>query len=146
MKAGTVAEKAVCESCGAGVRDASSFCYNCGESIPATPGSVISGMSALAASINGLTTEKAPSSDIDVLVSADEPIEGKIVADTEPLIDERTNVQSAASLRRRAKAYNRKPVEIVWVERQGSSTAFIVVSIVLVVFTAVLLAFAMYLK
>ena len=39
MMTETVVEKAVCESCGAEVRDESLFCYNCGKSVagPSVP-------------------------------------------------------------------------------------------------------------
>ncbi len=137
----TVVEKSVCGSCGASVRDSSLFCYSCGESVSVAQGVEISKPT----QNNGRIVEKLDSIALDDPIIAEEPIADEKSAEPEPEADDRTKLRSAASMRRRAKAYNRKPVEVVWVERERPS-AFVVVSIVLVVFAAVLLALAMYLK
>ena len=137
----TVVEKSVCGSCGVSVRDSSSFCYSCGESVSVPHDLENSDPT----QNNGRVVEKSDSIALDDPIIAEEPIADEKSAEPEPEADDKTRLRSAASMRRRAKAYYRKPVEVVWVERERPS-AFIVVSIVLVVFAAVLLALAMYLK
>ena len=58
----------------------------------------------------------------------------------------RPPLRSAASLRKDRRAFNRKPVEVIWEQRTGSPVAFVVATIVLVVGALVLLLLALYLR
>ena len=121
-------KKSVCDACGASVREGSTFCYSCGKPVPAEKKTETVTESPTV-SKNGLPAD-----------SFDAPIvtEG-------PLAEDKPKMRSAASMRRGVKAYNRKPVEVVWVEREGPGS-FLIVSIVLVILTSILLALALYLK
>ncbi len=134
----TAVKKSVCGSCGIAVRKGALFCFSCGEPVSKKPAVEINDT----VQYNGRVVEDA---DPTVPLPA-EPIQIEKTAEPEPDVVDSTNLRSAASIRRGAKAFNRKPVEVVWVERERSPTVFIIVSIVLVVFTAVLLALAIYLK
>lgn len=115
-----VAESLICKGCGADIRGGSLFCYNCGQTIADVPdgGAVEQNLDANAISKNG---------------STDEP------AKTEKL-------RSAASLRKRAKVFNRQPVEYVWEKRTGPSVGFVISAIVLSVLAGILLFLALYLR
>ena len=142
--AGTVVKKEVCRSCGVDVRETSSFCYACGESVLEAPEPDI--LAAEIASGNGRLAQEAPPAEIEAPQISGEPADGEISGDALIVDENKKEIRSAASVRRKAKAYNRKPVEIAWVQRERSPTAFIIVSIMLIIFAAVLLALALYLK
>lgn len=144
--AGTVVKKEVCRSCGVEVRETSSFCYACGETILAETEPDIVRVDMQILSGNGSLDREAPSIEIEATQVSEEPAAEVISGNALQANEDKTKIRSAASFRRKAKAYNRKPVEIAWVQREGSPRAFIIVSIVLIVFAAVLLALALYLK
>jgi hypothetical protein len=104
----TAVEKAVCEKCGADVRDESLFCYNCGGSITKVAVTAV---------------EHGP----------------KEMTPRPPL-------KSAASLRKHRRAFNRQPVEVSWVPRDGSPVVFVAATLVLTVAALVLLLLAFYLR
>ena len=60
--------------------------------------------------------------------------------------DTRPPLRSAASLRKHRRAANRQPVQITWVEPDGSSLPFVITTIVLVVGALILLVLAFYLR
>ncbi|MEO7672635.1 MAG: zinc ribbon domain-containing protein [Pyrinomonadaceae bacterium] len=140
--AGAVVEKGVCRSCGVPVRETSSFCYACGESVLMARDVDIE---AVDNSHNGGSIDEDATLLIREADVTAKPLEVEISPDALPA-ESKPELRSAASVRRKAKAYNRKPVEIVWAERERSPTAFIVVSILLVIFAGVLLGLALYMK
>lgn len=142
--AGTVVKNEVCRSCGVEVRETSSFCYACGETVSAVPDPDVIAADTQILSGNG-SLEALPI-EIEAPQFSEEPIKEEISTDTLRGNENKKEFRSAASVRRKAKAYNRKPVEIAWVQRERSPRAFIIVSILLIVFAAVLLALALYLK
>ncbi len=146
MMAGTVVKKEVCRSCGVEVRETSSFCYACGETILAAVEPDIVSADTQILSGNGSLDQEAQPIEIEVTQASDEPAAEVISGKALQANEDNTKIRSAASFRRKAKAYNRKPVEIAWVQRERSPKAFVIVSIVLTVFAAVLLALALYLK
>jgi hypothetical protein len=109
MMSETAIKSAVCDACGADVRDESLFCYNCGERV----------------------TAEAPGT-----TKADETIE----------VVSRPPLKSAATLRKQRRAFNRQPVEVVWEQRTGPATGFVITTIVLVIAALVLLLIALYLR
>lgn len=118
----------ICEACGAEVREGSLFCYNCGEAV----------------SKNGDGPQKE--------ITTREPIREPAPVDvTEPGAEietpiERKPLQSAASLRKQRRAYNRQPVEITWVRPEGLPKMFIAATVVLTVGALFLLIIALYLR
>ena len=125
--------KSTCGSCGIELREGSMFCYGCGEPISTSEKPNID----VQTSIDSNNGQVAGSSDTARL-------DAPLIAN-EPLAPEKLEMRSAASMRRGAKAYNRKPVEVVWVRRETPGL-FVVVSIVLVILVAILLSLALYLK
>jgi len=58
----------------------------------------------------------------------------------------RPPLRTAASLRKKRRAFNRQPVEISWEPPSGSPTGFVITTIVLAVGALVLLLLALYLR
>jgi len=133
----TVTKKAICGSCGAAVRERSVFCYNCGESVEKR--SDIS-LPVPSDKTNGRQAEEVSPAKTGDRETAPKPPETYRDGDGKP------KLRSAASMRGKIKAYNRKPVEVVWAEPDKPPPAYIIASIVLVVFTVVMLVLAWVLK
>ncbi len=133
----TVTKKAICGSCGAAVRERSAFCYNCGESVQKR--SDIS-LPVPSETKNGRQVEEVSRAKTEVRETAQDPPDVLRDGDGNP------KLRSAASIRSKTKAYNRKPVEVVWAEPDKPPPAYIIASIVLVVFTVVMLVLAWFLK
>lgn len=139
--------KSICGACGFKVRKRSVFCYNCGESIPgksAEPIDQIISENGNSPKIDSLEDSRG----VKVAKSEAESLEADAnqtpVAVVRPY--DKTRLRSAASMRRKVEVFNRKPVEVTWVERERSSTAYIIVSILLAVISGTLLIIAFYLK
>ena len=124
----TTVETPKCEACDADVRSESLFCYNCGSAV----------------------SEKA-----EPPASKDEPLnrgpvvrEAKEGADQDPPVVKSTRqpLRTAASLRKQRRSSNRQPAKVSWEEPQGSSIAFLITTVVLVLGALVLLALALYLR
>jgi hypothetical protein len=110
---------AACPKCGANVRSGSLFCYNCGDRVTAG--------------------------------AAGEESDGKPRLDQNVSIEHTSvpapGLRSAASLRRKRDAFVRKPKEVVWEPvTEPADKRFVLVAVLLFVFTMVLVALAFYLK
>lgn len=120
----TAVEIAVCEACGADVRDESIFCYNCGKRV---------------------VTEISDSKPVEA-----NPLAADSLRDAAPIVqspnDTRPPLRSAASLRKQRRASNRQPVEVSWEPATRSPAAYIITTIVLATFALVLLVLALYLR
>lgn len=135
----------VCEACGAAVREGSAFCYSCGESV--------SGLNLAEVATQAEDARDVPD---DVGMSNAEPIDRRrtklndLNIETErsgnPLIEKRSRLQSTSALRKRTKIVKRKPVEVIWVEREKPSPMFVIISIVLTLFAGVLMFLAFYIR
>jgi hypothetical protein len=107
----TAVETAVCDICGAEVRDGSVFCYNCGGSLakdfqpPAESKPIETPPRTAAVETNGHSSEDA--------------------------VYDPARRKAEKSDRRKVRAANRQPVEIVWEPRTGISLPFFIVSLVL---------------
>ncbi len=127
-----VADNIICDSCGADIRSGSLFCYSCGETVAETE-----------------IEEEAVNDSSD---SADKIKEAAIDSEMRAAFEKteanpKTNkLRSAASMRKRTKAYNRQPVEFVWEQRVNSSRGFVIGTIVLAIFTGIILFLALYLR
>ena len=121
----TAVDTAVCDICGAEIRDGSQFCYNCGGSLS--------------------KTEEA-----DPIPPPAEPI----IAVTEPVTNGSvTKIEAPPakpaterSDRRRVRAANREPAEIVWEPRDGVSWTFVIVSVVFVILALAIVIAAVYVR
>ena len=123
-------EEKTCSKCGAEVRHDTQFCYNCGESVG---------------------EEAIPSPD-DASLKTDAPLTASIpsVVDNaqtngqfSPAVDDQ-ELTSAASLRRKGRAPQRKTTEVLW-EPSGNrvNLPLIISTIVFAVFTVVVILLAL---
>ena len=120
-KAGAISD--VCVTCGANARPGSQFCYNCGGSLAVTA-ELSAGPSAgdLALSTNG-------GAKADEILSAG------------------PGLRSAASLTKEPKAFQRKPIQIIWEPSDSESNILLVLTAVLVlVFALGAVGLALYFK
>jgi hypothetical protein len=136
--AGIIAEKTVCEGCGVDVREGSIFCYSCGEAISGVEPQDTAVLPTRPLSGNG----QAPKTSIDSRIP-DEAVE-----EFQPIPMPSEVPESARSLpgKRRTRAYNRRPNEVVWVEREGLPKAYFIVSILFIGFVVILILLALYIR
>lgn len=157
----TIVKKEICDACGAEVRPGSLFCYNCGGAVSEegqeyarTHTGKISDawMKADLAENNNLKTTK-----LNAETVAEKPIEKPTVSELlekieekpaeKPSIQEEAKLKSAANLRRKAKSFQRKTVEVVWEEPENAPNKwFPIVAIALILFVIFIFYLAMYLK
>ncbi|HVE55844.1 MAG TPA: zinc ribbon domain-containing protein [Pyrinomonadaceae bacterium] len=162
----TLVEKKICEACGADVRPGSLFCYNCGgavqEDLPKTEknnnqkdvsnawlkSDLVENSDLKTTQLKRETVEAKPiEKPIEKPLSGGllEKIEEKPVEKT--LIREDAKLKSAANLRRKAKIYQKKTVEVVWEEPENAPNKwFPIVAILLILFVVGIFYLAMYMK
>ena len=116
---GTAVQTPICDICGAEVRDGSLFCYKCGSSVGRKEVAVEAKPEALPIAQNGHTSEPAN-------------------------YDPATK-RAERSERRKVRASNRQPVEIVWEPRSSVPWPFIVGSLVFVLIAFFVIFTAFYL-
>jgi hypothetical protein len=144
----TLVENRICGACGAEVRAGALFCYNCGGSL--APDFLKSEKQTEikkpvdAPFSNDLTNNNDNSAarleKMVVEQAADQPIE-------KPARQNEAKLKSAANLRRQSKTFERKRVEVVWVEPENAPNGwFIVVALLLTLFVVGIFFLAMYLK
>jgi hypothetical protein len=162
----TLVEKKICEACGADVRHGSLFCYNCGgavsldlpESAKKKEVSDAWFQSDLSETNNLKTTplkketvEKAENTPIAKPI--DKPTVGELLEGLgdkpieKPNIAEEAKLKSAANMRRKAKTFQRKSVEVVWEEPESAPNKwFPIVAIILILLVIGIFYLAIYLK
>ena len=139
----SVHENVICITFGVEVRNGAIFCYNCG--------------SAVARDSRGEQSFEVPDTDADAdeeveTISADDAEIEKALAATEKPADKKPGTGLAkrrpltAAMLRRKKAYNRKPVEIVWEEPESDSPVFLIVSLTLALIAFLILLTVFYIK
>jgi len=121
----TAVETAVCDICGAEVRDGSLFCYNCGGSL-----------------VKVSPTGAAAQAETQV---ESEPVKANGHSHAEAVYDPAKQRAEKPS-RRKVRAANRQPVEIVWEPRTGISLPFIIVSLVLFLLSIGIVIAAFYVR
>lgn len=119
----TAVKEAVCDICGAEVREGSAFCFNCGGSV-------------------------SEAEEIEPIPPPAEPI---VSADPDPAPNgdaayDPAKRRSERAGKRKVRAANRQPVEIVWQPRTGVSWPFVIVSLVFVAITIAIILAAVYLR
>ncbi len=163
MMAEVAVEIPACKGCGADVRSESLFCYSCGAALNADAdpaGAVIEKepeAAADAASV-GKANEKVPQAVTDSVsvAKANEKVpevttDAASVADANEKVPEaavgtRPPLTSAASLRKKRRAFDRQPVRISWEPPDRQPTGFIVATIALTIAAGILLGLAFYLR
>lgn len=162
----TLVEKKICEACNAEIRPGSLFCYNCGGAVsedlpePAAKNNHQKEVSSpwfksdLAENKDLQTTRLKKES---VEKNEDKPIEkatdGELLEKIEdkppekPSIKEEAKLKSAANLRRKAKTYQKKTVEVVWEEPENAPNKwFPIVAVILILLVVGIFYLAMYMK
>lgn len=165
----TLVEKEICDACGADVRPDSLFCYNCGGAVSDDiPESVLERKQKISSGNNfrndlppdnNLKTTKLKNEAVEEIEikpiekPSEKPFVDEFPAKTEEKLPERPSIQeeaklkSAANLRRKAKIYQRKTVEVVWEEPENAPNKwFPIVAILLIFFVIAIFYLAMYLK
>ena len=142
-----VVEEHTCGACGAEVRADTQFCYNCGGSL------------GLDKADQADESDKQPDEAVQDIVQPIqmpmEPLDGtaEAIASTNGEVAAAVTVtgepklRSAASLRRKAKAMERKPMEIVWEPAEnGTNVRFVAATVIFLIFTAFVVALALYFR
>lgn len=129
-------EDPVCSACGAEVRPGTAYCYNCGEAVaPLDELEHVSEAGNAAAENNGTVPTPAESP----LVKPDETVT--------QTVEERRPLKTAAEIRRRARAFERKPVEIVWEEHaKAPGILFVIVTVILALFAIAVVIAVVFIK
>ena len=128
----TVLERQVCESCGAEVREGTSFCYNCGK--PVTPEAVERSADVHASNGTARTTEaQAALDDLSERFRIDD-------------VSDEDKLAQAARQRRQARVRARR-TQLVWEPADTEvSTLFVVITLLIAVLTAAVVLVAVYWK
>lgn len=125
-------EKNICEVCGAEIRAGALFCYGCGMAVPERNDESL----ASPAESKQVLPVDAEDSARSHTASPDKSLNGNNDAKLQP----------ASALRRKKRANERKPVEVVWREPESASTRFIIASVILTAVVFGLLIAAYYLR
>ena len=171
----TLVDKKICDTCGADVRPGSGFCYNCGSAVatenelPKTEANIdvkevsdawrqsdLAENSDFKTSNIDLKTTKLKKEEVIETIDlkpigkpSDEELNKTIEspAPTKPSLQEEAKLKSAANMRRKAKSFQRKTVEVVWEEPENAPNKwFPIVAIVLILLVVGIFYLAMYLK
>jgi len=155
----TLVEKKICGACGADVRPGSLFCYNCGGAVPESDASVRidkpENNSLKTTQLKKERLESAAEAPIakptvgELLEKIDEkPLASPLEKPSDkPLAQDDAKLKSAANMRRKAKSFQRKTVEVVWEEPENAPNKwFPIVAVVLILFVVAIFYLAMYLK
>lgn len=138
----TSVKNPTCRHCGADVRPDTQFCYNCGGAIAPEAESVLKEENAVNSLLRENTVESVngdSSKQTNKLDIAD--VTGK------PIEKPEVELKSAASMRRKAKVFQPKKVEVIWEEHENAPNArYILVAVMLTIFAAVILYLATILK
>ena len=126
-------EKNICEVCGAEIRPGALFCYGCGIAVP---GSKDDAVTAAPTESKNVTPPVADDPAENVAANGDKYLNGS----------GGEKLQPASALRRKKRAIERKPVEVVWKEPESASTRFIFASVILTAVVLGLLIAAYYLR
>jgi hypothetical protein len=172
----TLVDKKICDACGADVRPGSGFCYNCGGAVaqesndlPKTEANIdlkevgdVWRQSDLAensdfktSNIDLKTTKLKKEEVIETIdlqpigkpgdVDLSKTIESP--ASTKSSLQDEAKLKSAANMRRKAKSFQKKTVEVVWEEPENAPNKwFPIVAIFLILLVVGIFYLAMYLK
>lgn len=153
----TSVKQKTCQACGADVRPNSMFCYNCGSSVTngKTEVSDVWLRESLAEENGETSAQSHETTKLDAAVVEEKlaaPREIEEVEKTEKFpktttIQEEAKLKSAAAMRRKAKSFQQKEVQVVWEDAEDASNAkLIIASVLLLIFAVAIVAIAFYLK
>ncbi len=132
-------ENSVCGACGAEVRPGTLYCYNCGEAIVVLEAQVDDRSVAPESDLKPDEQPADANNGLTRTANHDAP--------AKHTVEEKRPLKSAAEIRRRARAFERKPVEIVWEEHERApGIIFVVVTLVLLVFAIAVVISAVLIK
>jgi len=144
----TLVEKDICASCGSTVRQDSSFCYNCGESIipePLPPAI----LRPPTGTLNGLGNDKTS----EIHEPEPPPVTAPVLPlETPPTLDVPAPTEQPESkrtfpgARREIRRQPARTVEVEWVEHPPSVARFLIAAVVIALMVAGLIAAAAYLR
>lgn len=148
----TIVENKICSVCGTEVRKGALFCYHCGSAVApdiiALKADKINDENQVVVkkdfTENGQKDKRKKLKDRpeNELVSLEEIAENPILI---PEVQPETTLKSAASLRKKAKVYQKKKVEIVWEEHENAPNVwFILAAFLLTVFAVAVMWLALY--
>lgn len=158
----TIVKKEICDACGAEVRPGSMFCYNCGGAV--SEAETVIQKNDRKNSVSDAWFKADVTENIDLKTTklkaeeiAEKSIEKPTVSELlekieeepkeKPSIEDRAKLKSAANLRRKAKSFQRKTVEVVWEEPENAPNKwFPIVAILLILFVVFIFYLAMYVK
>lgn len=123
----TAVETRVCDICGVGVREGSLFCYNCGGSV---------------SKAHEVAEAEPVPRPAEPVVAGEAPINGH----SRGTNYDPAKRKSERNDRRKVRASNRQPAEIVWEPRTGVSWAFVISAVVFLLIALVAVIAAYYMK
>lgn len=142
---GTAVQQEVCSACGTEIRNQALFCYHCGEAVemidepipmPETGAKLKKGRKRAVREVSEDESDELDESS-EELQSGKRGKNGK----------RDLNLRTAASLKNKARRVEPKRVEIYWEEHESAPNSwFLLVSLLIVVFTIIIFVLAMYLK
>jgi len=132
----TFVENQACNHCGADVRPASLFCYNCGSSVaPETVVALKDKESAGEARFRRIVAEGKNGDKTDQI---NQPIVEEVVDNsfTQSSVQTKTELKSAAAMRRKSKTIQPKRIEVIWEEHENASNGWFILAAILLTLTA----------
>jgi hypothetical protein len=146
----TLVENGICVSCGSAVRQDSSFCFNCGESLipeplpPAIlkpPTGTLNGRDFRSDKTLEFHEPEPPPVTVPVL-----PLEAPPAPDVTVSTAGPASPQTFPAARREIRRHSKKTVEVEWVERPPSVASFLIAAVVIALMVAGLIVAAAYLR
>ena len=157
----TLVEKEICKECGVDVRPNTAFCYNCGKSVVVEDPETNREDEASDAWFGETLISEGPQEELQepeaVEPERPELLAREIDAETKPdagdmdpihhSLPVEGGLKSAAAIRRKPKTFQRREVEVVWEDHKDPPTSrFILVTLLLVLFTIAVFLIAMQMK
>ena len=151
----TITENQVCHACGAGVREGSLFCYNCGGSLASEIAVAKSNKNEAVADIQSQENISDRNGDDIKQSGVKTKQEIREVFNEAPIakpieksnLNRETKLESAAAMRKKSKSIQPKKVEIIWEEHENVPNVwFILVAVFLTIIAAVILFLAIRMR
>jgi hypothetical protein len=141
------AEKVLCKTCGADIREGAQFCYGCGRAvaeslpnfeIPMPDGAIDDPTATISTSAGSIPIPRPEGGPADAVREISEA--------SKTVSRNGVGMRTAANLRRAPKSVDREPTEVVWVEPARPPRTFFVVSLALCLLALLLIVAALYLR
>jgi hypothetical protein len=132
-------EERTCAACGVGVRPESQYCYNCGASLDDLSGTIERPIDHPDLAAGDERPILMPS-----ITSKDSSPVTRVPAGETAIEQDGRSYESASSLRRKTRTFERKPVEVIWEPATGPNVVLIIATVLLVLFSVAVIALALY--